>query len=198
MRFAYVIYIRVPYAHAIISLLSNALVHKKQYRAILDLYFGKRTVHATPPDKFENSTLFVCLGLPPILIDYLIQSSGVSLTSLIVVADCLCSQGFLSAISCSSNEYFHALFENRCHNFAQFITDSTPESWMRQRFTYVYIFDITWSQIFLMFSYHLHQLLMWFLPFSSGRIFQKETNREYLESIRGKPSHESLVTSKAH
>lgn len=149
MRFAHVIYIRFPYTHAIISLLSNTLVHKKQYKAIWGLYFGKRTVHATPTDKFENSTLFVCLGLPPTLIDYLIQSSAVSLTSLIVVAECLCSQGFLSAISCSSNEYFHALSENRCHNFAQSITDSTPESWMRQRFTYVYIFDITWSQISL-------------------------------------------------
>lgn len=174
MRFAYVIYIRVPYAHAIISLLSNALVHKKQYKAIWDLYFGKRTVHATPTDKFENSTLFVCLGLPPILFDYLIQSSGVSLTSLIVVAECLCSQGFLSAISCSSNEYFHALSENRCHNFAQSITDSTPESWMRQRFTYVYIFDITWSQISL--CSHIICTNFWcdFCRFLQGGFFKKK------------------------
>lgn len=174
MRFAHVIYIRVPYTHAIISLLSNTLVHKKQYKAIWDLYFGKRAVHATPTDKFENSTLFVCLGLPPILIDYLIQSSGVSLTSLIVVAECLCSQGFLSAISCSSNEYFHALSENRCHNFAQSITDSTPESWMRQRFTYVCIFDITWSQISL--CSHIICTNFWcdFCRFLQGGFFKKK------------------------
>lgn len=174
MRFAHVIYIRVPYTHAIISLLSNTLVHKKQYKAIWDLYFGKRTVHATPTDKFENSTLFVCLGLPPTLIDYLIQSSAVSLTSLIVVAECLCSQGFLGAISCSSNEYFHALSENRCHNFAQSITDSTPESWMRQRFTYVYIFDITWSQISLCSYIICTNFWCDFCRFLQGGFFKKK------------------------